>query len=223
MSRAGLTALIAQVARPGLHFGVARIGEAVELFPAEEPLVARAVPARRAEFLAGRLAARRALARMGRAGTAIPARADRSPVWPEGISGSISHAGHLAVAVVADARRIPVLGIDIEENTPLPEDLIPEICRPEELAGQPHPATLARCLFSAKEALYKAQYPRSRTVFGFHALRVDLAAGRATLPDHPETASLTAAQRTPLGLTQLRDAQLILSLGHNQDMDLPKG
>ena len=50
------------------------------------------------------------------------------------------------------------------------------------LNAQPDPLRLAKLIFSAKEAAYKAQYPFSRTVFGFSGMETewDLQAGRFT-------------------------------------------
>lgn len=207
--------LIRQVTRPGLFWGIARIGEEGRLFPEEAAHVARAVPARRAEFLAGRIAARRALAQLGYKTPPLPAGPDRAPLWPAGVSGSISHSAGAAIAVVGDSTRHPLLGVDIEPAEPLPVALIVEICRPEEIADRPagDRPMLARRLFSAKEALYKAQYPRSRTVFGFHGLTVDLHSGEARFPPHPETAGFAPDSRQALRLAQTAGPRLILSLG----------
>lgn len=211
--------LIRQVTRPGQSWGIARVGDEGALFPEEAAHVARAIPARRAEFLAGRIAARRALMHLGCETLDIPAAPDRAPVWPAGIAGSISHTAHAAVAVVAEAARHPLLGIDIEPAGPLPDELIEEICRPEEIAALPQTdrALHARRIFSAKEALYKAQYPRSRTAFGFHALSVDLSTGMARFADHPETATFAPDSRRPLRFAQAVGPRLILSLAHAPD------
>lgn len=157
-----------------------------ELLPAERPAVARAVESRRREFLAGRLAARRAMAELGLPAAAIPLGPDRAPVWPEGVVGSISHTGTACLAVVARAGTLRSVGIDLETDEPLPPELEAAICRPEEiawLAAQP-PAErgrLAKLIFSAKEAAYKCQYPLTRTLFGFEALRVRMDVERGTL------------------------------------------
>jgi 4'-phosphopantetheinyl transferase EntD len=66
------------------------------------------------------------------------------------------------------------LGIDLEPDEPLPEGIIGTILTPGE-AGLD-----ARLAFAAKEALYKAQYPVSRTLFDFHAIAVTLGPGRFT-------------------------------------------
>lgn len=148
-------------------------------YPEEAVAVAKAVASRRAEFAAGRAAARLALAAIGHPATAIPSGPRRQPLWPAGISGSITHAAGLAAAV---ARSGPPLGLDIEEDAPISPDLWPVICQPDELAALPIAArgTYVRHVFSAKEAAYKAQFPLTGQLIGFDAMEVRLAQGGFT-------------------------------------------
>lgn len=141
--------------------------------PEEFKAVAHAIPARQAEFAAGRAAARQALCALGLPPAAIPGAANRAPCWPTGLSGSIAHAAGLAIAAL---RRGAPLGIDIEPDAPLAPDLWPLICQPDELAALPFPdrGHYVRLIFSAKEAVYKAQFPLTGTVIGFDALSVRL-------------------------------------------------
>ncbi len=151
------------------------IGAGGALAPAEIPAMARAIPSRRAEFAAGRDAARRAMRRLGLPAMAVPMRPDRAPLWPEGLCGSISHDADLAVAVVR--RGAGALGLDIEPATPLDPALWSEIASTDEI-GQPVPGVgpgqIARLVFAAKEAAYKAQYPASGRVLGFEAMRIEI-------------------------------------------------
>jgi 4'-phosphopantetheinyl transferase EntD len=181
MTRAALPHLVSALNRSGLHWGFAEIGETAELFPDEAASMARASAARLAEFTAGRLAARRALQAAGVPVAAIPRGTDRAPVWPRGLRGSISHAGGLAVAVVATDGQSP--GLDLEPLCDLDPALGAEIRRPDE------DGDLLR-LFSAKEAVFKALYPLTGVLFGFHGMHVDLSRGFARLTEHPETATI---------------------------------
>lgn len=149
------------------------------LDPAEAHAVLGAVPARRAEFAAGRLAARRAMAALGLPPASIPMGLDREPLWPAGLEGSIAHASGIAVAVVRAGRP---LGIDIEEDAPLEPDLWPVICTPDELAHLPleDRGRFVRQIFSAKEAAYKAQFPLTRSLIGFDMLILRLEGGGFT-------------------------------------------
>ena len=191
---------------PGLCWGIA-FGAATLAHPDEERAIIRAVPTRQTEFRLGRMAARQALARLG-APAPVPMGADRAPIWPEGIAGSITHQDGIAVAVVTTGGW---LGLDLDRTDPLTPDLVPEICRPEEDAGK------ARHIFSAKEAAYKAQYPATRRVFGFHGLSVDLKRGEATWPVHPETAPIAPDSRRPLPVLQHARGGWLLSLSYLPD------
>lgn len=146
---------------------------------AERGAVKNAVPRRVAEFHAGRAAARAAMVRLSLPPRPVPMGPDRAPVWPEGITGSISHSKTACVAAVALRRDWAGLGIDLEEATPLESSLLPEICTKAEqhwLGTQPEAerGILAKLIFSAKEATYKAQYPITKRLFGFQTLEITL-------------------------------------------------
>lgn len=150
--------------------------EATGLWPIETTAMARAVPARRREFAAGRRAARMALASLGHAPAPIPMTPDRAPLWPEGVTGTISHGAGLCLALVGWSRDWAGLGLDLEPAMPLPEDILATICTPVErraLAQDPS-GLLSRRLFCAKEATYKAQYTQSRRLLSFHDLEVSI-------------------------------------------------
>jgi 4'-phosphopantetheinyl transferase EntD len=83
---------------------------------------------RACEFASGRAYARLALLMLGVSDADLPIGPNRSPHWPCGIVGSISHArcidGHLHVAAaVARADTVSALGIDIETADGLPPDV----------------------------------------------------------------------------------------------------
>ncbi|MEQ9692717.1 4'-phosphopantetheinyl transferase superfamily protein [Shimia sp. SDUM112013] len=147
------------------------------LFNEERAYMGTALPRRVAEFTAGRHAARQAMRALGEAPRSVQMYADRSPKWPPGIVGSISHDAQKCVAVVGRSQNWQSLGIDIEPDIPLDADLVPEICTTREqdwLAQQPESdrLRLARLIFCAKECAYKCQYPITRALFGFDALEV---------------------------------------------------
>ncbi|MEY8800743.1 4'-phosphopantetheinyl transferase [Leisingera sp. XS_AS12] len=136
-----------------------------------------AVRKRRDEFAAGRAAAHQAICKLGLPLQPVPVGPDRAPVWPEGVTGSISHTQSCAMAVLARNDAVQGLGIDLEEDTPLKNDLLPAICIPRErdwLRQQDHAGQLAKLIFSAKEAAYKAQYSLSRAYYGFDGMELDI-------------------------------------------------
>lgn len=170
-----------------IGFGAAQTGGDHAFWPGEAPSVARATPARQGEFAAGRAAARQALRAVGLVPFAIPMGSDRAPVWPAGIVGSITHHAGRCLAVATRRRTFAGLGIDLEPLDPLAPDLAQEITTAAErawLSRQPEVrrGVLARVIFSAKEASYKALYPQMGEVVGFDAMdiRPDLALGRFT-------------------------------------------
>lgn len=150
------------------------------LFPEEAALLERAVETRRREFAMGRLCARLALAKLGFAAAPLLWGRFREPLWPEGAVGSITHTvGQCAVAV-ARRDRFAGIGIDMERDGGLPADIIAFVCRPDELAAFEtlsfvDVAVAARLAFSAKEAVYKCQFPAMRRMLEFHDLSVILA------------------------------------------------
>lgn len=141
------------------------------LHPAECDAVARAVAKRRTEFTAGRTLARRALERLGAGAAAIPIGEKREPVWPAGITGSISHTRGFCGVALARARDVRGLGFDAERLDAVRPGLAREIVTDTELRAicqtldcAPSPALALA--FSAKESFFKCQYPLTRRWLG---------------------------------------------------------
>lgn len=144
--------------------------------------LAAAAPRRLHTFAAGRVVAAAALSALGHPAvepSVIGREPSGAPRWPAGVVGSIAHTDTLAVAVVADAHDVALLGADVE--APLGEatarevhhSIAPECPTEDALADRVHttmPFPLALTLvFTAKEALYKALAPRVGQFFGFEA------------------------------------------------------
>lgn len=171
----GLARILCGLFPDGVGIGVVPIGAASDLWPGEAEAMASTVSHRRAEFAAGRAAARAALKAAGLAPASIPVDPDRAPIWPDAVVGSITHGEDLALAVAAPAHLVQGLGIDVEPDAPLPDDVLSDICDGAEcawIAGQTEPLRWARLIFSAKEAAFKCQFPASRALFGFEVLSV---------------------------------------------------
>jgi 4'-phosphopantetheinyl transferase EntD len=166
------------------------------LWDEEARAIARAIPKRRAEFAAGRSAARAAMADIGLAPVAIPQGHDRAPIWPEGLSGSIAHCETCCIAAIAVKEHYKTLGVDIEPATPLAPDLVEVICTAQErawLADEPNPGLAAKVIFSAKEAIYKAQYPLTGRVIGFDAVTLEMTAGGFRVVGDPAFVNMKGA------------------------------
>jgi 4'-phosphopantetheinyl transferase EntD len=126
-------------------------------------------PDRLKEFSQGRWHARKALAQLGVAEASLPVSANRSPVWPKGFVGSISHVpanrqtnqpGQI-VAVAAQSKDCSGLGVDLERTGMLmPEHWQAFLCTRElaYLGSRPWSQRdrWAHGLWSAKEAAMKA-------------------------------------------------------------------
>jgi 4'-phosphopantetheinyl transferase EntD len=145
----------------------------VELFPEEEKLVARAVEKRRREFTTARMCARAALEKLGFPSVPIPTGERGEPLWPDGVVGSITHCTGYRACAVARSSEIVTIGIDAETNAALPDGLLGDIARPEELPWlrqqrrELPEVHWDRLLFSAKESVYKAWFPLAKRWLGF--------------------------------------------------------
>jgi len=131
---------------------------------------------RRADWLAGRLAAKRALRAACRrrdepvpAYTAIEIRNDsrgaprfaiaERPDLDERLDISIAHSNGTAVAAIADRLASGTVGVDVEVTKPLPMHLLKRVLRPEEIAcldALSNTAPTALEMWTAKEATLKA-------------------------------------------------------------------
>jgi 4'-phosphopantetheinyl transferase EntD len=157
--RGAIAALFARLVPPGTAIAAtAMIGEAPALAADEEVIVARAVAKRRREVAFGRDCGRRALAELGVIVASIPAGDRGMPLWPAGITGSITHTdGHAAAAVTRSVRS---LGIDLEslEHAARVAELWHHVTTGAERARF-GPAITAALVFSAKESVYKCLFP----------------------------------------------------------------
>jgi len=150
-------------------------GTVSPLFAQETAQIAKAVPRRQAEFAAGRACAHRAMAELGHPKVPLLRGEDRAPVWPEGLTGSITHTDQWAVAAIGRrSHGIAAIGIDLEPAEPLPPDLWSSVCTDQERAqfsGLPL-GIAARLVFCMKEAAFKCQFPLSRTLLEFTDLQI---------------------------------------------------
>src|SRR5262249_40222461 len=138
------------------------------LHPEELAAISNAVPKRQAEFATARVCARDALRRLGVAAGALVPYPDRSPRWPDGVVGSITHTEDQCAVVVCRSTEVRGLGLDIEQDTPLSPELLALICTKNERQRiAEDPERLGKLFFSAKEAFYKCQYPITKTVLDF--------------------------------------------------------
>lgn len=117
------------------------------------------------ELESGRVYAKGALAMIGITGVELSIAADRSPMWPTGVVGSLTHAsgpdgGHFAAAV-ARTNAVSAVGIDVEREGGLRPNMWTYVMTARELKRilslpMPARAAEAQAVWCAKEAIGKA-------------------------------------------------------------------
>jgi 4'-phosphopantetheinyl transferase EntD len=145
------------------------------------------------EFAAGRRLGRLALAALGQAAAiGIPMGVGGEPVWPQGIVGSISHTERYAGALVAKFGRHLSVGFDLDDGRPVGDIAAAGLMTTAEIdavIGRGWANTVADAqtvVFSAKEALFKCQYPRTRRrELDFDEVCLVAARNPAALTAHP--------------------------------------
>lgn len=172
------------------------------LCDAEEALITKAVEKRKREFRAGRHCAHALLRDAGATCDALLKGVQREPAWPTGWVGSISHTKGLCAVAIASTDRFFSIGLDVEQATPLGEDIRDLICSAAEqdqltrlqlVAGQKIASTpLSKVIFSAKESIHKTYFPLNYHTLDFLDARVELDHER-----HQFTASIIKPEPSP--------------------------
>jgi enterobactin synthetase component D len=177
--------------------------------------------ARRASWVAGRVALHAALEDLGVESGPILATDRGAPLVPEHVLGSISHKKELAVGLAARREGLAELGVDLERDTPLRIDISRRVLTEQEareLDGWAPDRRESEVLLrlSCKESIYKAVDPFVRRYVGFQEASV------TPRPDGTADVALTLIQdegpfaaevrwqrlQTPLGAFFLTSAML---------------
>ena len=172
-------------------------GSEAALTQAEAALVMQAVPRRRAHFAAGRACAHEALRRLGMPAVELLRTESGAPRWPAGCVGSISHCDRAAVALVASDEHWLALGIDVEPDQSLPDDVagyafgIDERARLARLPGGMDAWGLLA--FCAKECVHKCVHPLRGAFLEFEDVEIDLDTGAARFAPRAMTAAARSA------------------------------
>lgn len=140
------------------------------------PRLCGAAAKRRAEFIAGRLCARRALWLLDGRDTTPGMNDDRSPCWPGDCVGAITHNDGWAAALAAPRQAYLGLGLDAERllDTAQAIRLARRVLTPAEAARldrlpESEIGLMVTAAFSLKESLFKALYPVVGKMFHFQA------------------------------------------------------
>jgi enterobactin synthetase component D len=159
------------------------------------PVVGHAVLRRRSEYVAGRRCAARALEMHLTSGpldlNIVGRRLDRTPIWPHGIVGSITHTEGYAAAAVGGCDRVRSIGIDSEvilvgEHALEIGQTIGRETEIERITSifQGYADSGMTVLFSAKESFFKCLFPLVYKHFSFldvHLVDADATKGTITL------------------------------------------
>lgn len=132
------------------------------------------VKKRQAEFLAGRLVAKKALMDMGIHNFDVNIGENRQPIWPENILGTITHTHNLAICALVRSEDYSCLGVDTENilNSKTAGEISKNILTEREAKLLSNALGISQvCIctlaFSAKESLFKALYRRVNEYFDF--------------------------------------------------------
>lgn len=138
----------------------------------------QAAPSRVESFWAGRLAAHRALQRLGETLTGPLERLPSGQaLWPNGFFGSITHSGHLAAALVLRSETAHIVGLDYEGllTERRAQKIRLKVADDDECAlFESHLGldVAISLIFSAKETIFKAVFPLVQRFFGFSDYRL---------------------------------------------------
>ncbi len=160
-----------------------------------------ASPKRQAEYLASRWLAGSVFSRYGIPDFVLTNNKDRSPCWPAGFSGSLSHSTGTAFLLADDQGRLT--GCDVEQwvSPQTAEEITGLLMNEKEkllltACSLPWPVAVT-VLFSLKESLYKALWPLVRQY-------IDFLQAEVTAFD-PDTGHASLRLRETLGETLPRD------------------
>ena len=151
-----------------------------KLHPAEENYFSKLSSASRKEhYRSGRICAREVLSKLGTLGQPVLRDPQtREPLWPVGISGAITHSGNWAAAAAGKTSDVSGIGIDLEDlERQVDSRISRHVCIPEEQkwlqgCGEDCLEQNLKIIFSAKESIFKAFFPYTRTYLHFHDARI---------------------------------------------------
>ena len=151
-----------------------------KLHPAEENYFSQLSSVSRIEhYRSGRICAGEVLSKLGTIGQPVLRDPQtREPLWPEGISGAITHSGNWAAAAAGKTSDVLGIGIDLEDLERRVDPRISRhVCIPEEQkwlqeCGEDCLEQNLKIIFSAKESIFKAFFPYTRTYLHFHDARI---------------------------------------------------
>lgn len=169
---ADVGATLADLVPDGVVVRAAAVPSPSQPWPADERR-SLGVTRRSVEFATGRSLAAEAL-RLTHSKSDNVGRGDRGqPIWPEGFVGSITHCADVCAVAAANTSSVRSIGIDVERIEDVEDGLANLILRgDEDTNGIP-----LGWVFSAKESVFKCQYPLTREDAEFTDVRIHWAHG----------------------------------------------
>jgi len=170
--------LISRVLAPGLWGAeIHDAGQGVPLAAPEAELVLNSGAKRQRDFALGRDCARAALAQAGVADASLLRAENGAALWPQGLTGSITHTAGYAAALVA--RDFSGVGVDAEQVGGVTEMLAPRLFTDQECTWLSGLASASQSLamtllFSAKEAAFKAGNAPAGTALVFRDMHIEV-------------------------------------------------
>ena len=151
-----------------------------KLHPAEENYFSQLSSVSRKEhYRSGRICAGEVLSKLGTLGQPVLRDPQTwEPLWPQGISGAITHSGKWAAAAAGKTSDVSGIGIDLEDlERQVDSRISRHVCIPEEQkwlqeCGEDFLEQNLKIIFSAKESIFKAFFPYTRTYLHFHDARI---------------------------------------------------
>lgn len=170
---------LAAIMPPGVRAACRAIrdGDRALLLPEEAATMTTRKDRMRDASGAARHVARGLLGQAGLAVAPLLKAPSGAPVWPLGVVGSMAHDDEFALAAVAPAASFAGLGIDVEPSEPLAEDVAALVKMPDDVLDGAEESLANRLVFAAKEAVYKAVFPRDPFILGFEDVVIDLTRG----------------------------------------------
>jgi 4'-phosphopantetheinyl transferase EntD len=146
----------------------------------EQRVLLRFCEKRRVEFTAGRAIAKYLLEQIGIYDFPILRGRSGDPIWPQGVTGSISHCDDSCFVAIADTKYYKSIGVDIESIEDIPENIIDYVCTCDEInwicsmqcLKKAYP--LAKMIFSAKESSFKCIFPLVNKFIEFTEVEIDM-------------------------------------------------
>ena len=156
------------------------------LLPEEQDYCARFGKKRRMEYIVGRSCVRGLFNKLGLRTSPLLTGSHGEPLWPEGITGSISHCDEYCFVAVSEQKHLLSLGIDIEPYDFLSQDVEELICTQFErkwirsIGKSDQTIPWSKIIFSAKESAYKCIFPLEKKFIDFHDAEIEITQRKST-------------------------------------------